>query len=88
MRVARDGAGVVRQRGGQLMLLKNLAHDLLMDKQARREVATAEMIGRCILQAPTIEAKIRITRFQRVELKHYQFLARRTSELGVDMDGT
>jgi hypothetical protein len=51
-----------------------------------REVATAEVFGQCVLQAPTIEDKIRITRFQHEELKHYQLLAKLMSELGVDMD--
>jgi 1,2-phenylacetyl-CoA epoxidase catalytic subunit len=58
----------------------------LMDKQASREVATAEVFGQCVLFAPTIEDKIRITRFQHEELKHFQLLARIMSELGVDMD--
>ncbi len=58
----------------------------LMDKQASREVATAEVFGQCVLQAPTIEDKIRITRFQHEELKHYQLLAKLMTELGVDMD--
>ena len=42
----------------------------LMDKQAGREVATAEVFGQCVLHAPTVEDKIRITRFQGEELKH------------------
>ena len=58
----------------------------LMDKQASREVATAEVFGQCVLHAPTVEDKIRITRFQHEELKHFQLLARIMSELGVDMD--
>jgi 1,2-phenylacetyl-CoA epoxidase catalytic subunit len=58
----------------------------LMDKQASREVATAEVFGQCVLYAPTIEDKIRITRFQHEELKHFQLLARIMGELGVDMD--
>ncbi len=58
----------------------------LMDKQVSREVATAEVFGQCVLYAPTIEDKIRITRFQHEELKHYQLLAKLMSELGVDMD--
>jgi 1,2-phenylacetyl-CoA epoxidase catalytic subunit len=58
----------------------------LMDKQASREVATAEVFGQCVLLAPTIEDKIRITRFQHEELKHFQLLAKLMRELGVDMD--
>jgi 1,2-phenylacetyl-CoA epoxidase catalytic subunit len=58
----------------------------LMDKQASREVATAEVFGQCVLYAPTVEDKIRITRFQHEELKHFQILARIMSELGVDID--
>ena len=58
----------------------------LMDKQASREVATAEVFGQCVLYAPTVEDKIRITRFQHEELKHFQLLAKLMGELGVDMD--
>ena len=58
----------------------------LMDKQASREVATAEVFGQCVLHAPTIEDKIRITRFQHEELKHFQLLAKIMSDLGVDVD--
>jgi 1,2-phenylacetyl-CoA epoxidase catalytic subunit len=58
----------------------------LMDKQASREVATAEVFGQCVLLAPTIDDKIRITRFQHEELKHFQLLAKLMRELGVDMD--
>ncbi len=58
----------------------------LMDKQVGREVATAEVFGQCVLHAPTVEDKIRITRFQGEELKHFQLIARLMAELGVDMD--
>ncbi len=58
----------------------------LMDKQASREVATAEVFGQCVLYAPTVEDKIRITRFQHEELKHFQLLAKLMGDLGVDMD--
>jgi len=53
----------------------------LMDKQAGREVATAEVFGQCVLYAPTVEDKIRITRFQHEELKHFQLIARLMAEL-------
>jgi 1,2-phenylacetyl-CoA epoxidase catalytic subunit len=36
--------------------------------------------------APTIEDKIRITRFQHEELKHFQLLAKIMRDLGVDVD--
>ena len=58
----------------------------LMDKQASREVATAEVFGQCVLHAPTVEDKIRITRFQAEELKHFQLLAKIMTDLGVDID--
>lgn len=58
----------------------------LMDKQASREVATAEVFGQCVLHAPTVEDKIRITRFQADELKHFQLLAKIMGDLGIDMD--
>jgi 1,2-phenylacetyl-CoA epoxidase catalytic subunit len=58
----------------------------LMDKQAGREVATAEVFGQCVIHAPTVEDKIRITRFQGEELKHFQLLAKLMAELGVDME--
>jgi 1,2-phenylacetyl-CoA epoxidase catalytic subunit len=58
----------------------------LMDKQASREVATAEVFGQCVLHAPTVEDKIRITRYQAEELKHFQLIARLMTDLGIDMD--
>lgn len=58
----------------------------LMDKQAGREVATAEVFGQCVIHAPTVEDKIRITRYQGEELKHFKLIARLMVELGVDMD--
>src|SRR5437867_8073578 len=58
----------------------------LMDKQVGREVATAEVFGQCVLHAPTVEDKIRITRFQAEELKHFQLIAKLMRDLGVDMD--
>jgi ring-1,2-phenylacetyl-CoA epoxidase subunit PaaA len=58
----------------------------LMDKQAGREVATAEVFGQCVLFAPAIEDKIRITRFQHEELKHFQLISKLMADLGVDMD--
>jgi len=58
----------------------------LMDKQVGREVATAEVFGQCVLHAPTVEDKIRITRFRAEELKHFQLIAKLMRDLGVDMD--
>ena len=58
----------------------------LMDKQAGREVATAEVLASCVLHAPTVEDKIRITRFQAEELKHFQLIGRLMRDLGVDLD--
>jgi ring-1,2-phenylacetyl-CoA epoxidase subunit PaaA len=58
----------------------------LMDKQAGREIATAEVFGQCVVHAPTADDKIRITRFQAEELKHFKLIAKLMAELGVDMD--
>src|SRR5437899_11757428 len=58
----------------------------LMDKQAGREVATAEVFGQCGLYAPTVAGKIRITRFKHEELKQFQLIAGHIAEPAVDMD--
>lgn len=58
----------------------------LMDKQAGREVATAEVFGLCLIHAPGIDDKIRLTRFQAEELRHFKLVAPLMVELGVDMD--
>lgn len=58
----------------------------LMDKQAGREIATAEVFGQCVIHAPTVQDKIRITRYQGEELKHFKLIAKLMAELGVDMD--
>ena len=58
----------------------------LMDKQAGREIATAEVFGQCVIHAPTADDKIRITRYQGEELKHFKLLEKLMAELGVDMD--
>lgn len=58
----------------------------LMDKQAGREVATAEVFGQCVIHAPTAEDKIRITQYQAEELGHFKLLEKLMVELGVDMD--
>ena len=57
----------------------------LMDKQAGREIATAEVFGQCVIHAPTADDKIRITRYQGEELKHFKLLEKLMAELGVDM---
>ena len=57
----------------------------LMDKQASREIATAEVFGQCIVHAPGYEDK-NLTRFQMEELKHFKLLSRLMADLGVDMD--
>ncbi len=58
----------------------------LMDKQAGREIATAEVFGQCVVHASTADDKIRITRFQAEELKHFKLIAKLMAELGVDVD--
>ncbi|HTW89997.1 MAG TPA: ferritin-like fold-containing protein [Candidatus Binataceae bacterium] len=58
----------------------------LMDRQAGREIATAEVFGQCVIFAPTLDDKLRITRYQNEELKHFKLVARLMAELGVDMD--
>lgn len=58
----------------------------LMDRQAGREIATAEVFGQCVIFAPTLDDKVRITRYQNEELKHFKLIAKLMAELGVDMD--
>jgi ring-1,2-phenylacetyl-CoA epoxidase subunit PaaA len=58
----------------------------LMDRQAGREIATAEVFGQCVIHAPSIDDKIRITRYQNEELKHFKLIAKLMRELGVDID--
>jgi ring-1,2-phenylacetyl-CoA epoxidase subunit PaaA len=58
----------------------------LMDRQAGREIATAEVFGQCVIFAPTFDDKVRITRFQNEELKHFKLIAKLMAELGVDID--
>jgi len=58
----------------------------LMDRQAGREIATAEVFGQCVIFAPTLDDKVRITRYQNEELKHFKLVAKLMAELGVDMD--
>lgn len=59
---------------------------ILMDRQAGREIATAEVFGQCVIHAPGVDDKIRITRYQNEELKHFKLIARLMAELGVDID--
>jgi len=58
----------------------------LMDKQAGREVATAEVFGQCLIHAPGVDDKIRLTRFQAEELRHFKLVAPLMEELGVDLE--
>lgn len=58
----------------------------LMDRQAGREIATAEVFGQCVIHAPGVDDKLRITRYQNEELKHFKLIARLMAELGVDID--
>ena len=58
----------------------------LMDRQAGREIATAEVFGQCVIHAPSVDDKIRITRYQNEELKHFKLVAKLMAELGVDID--
>jgi 1,2-phenylacetyl-CoA epoxidase catalytic subunit len=58
----------------------------LMDRQAGREIATAEVFGQCVIHAPGVDDKIRITRYQNEELKHFKLIAKLMAELGVDID--
>ncbi|MGH7905769.1 MAG: ferritin-like fold-containing protein [Candidatus Binataceae bacterium] len=58
----------------------------LMDRQAGREIATAEVFGQCVIFAPALDDKVRTTRFQNEELKHFKLVAKLMAELGVDMD--
>ncbi len=58
----------------------------LMDRQAGREIATAEVFGQCVIFAPRLDDKLRITRYQNEELKHFKLVARLMAELGVDMN--
>lgn len=58
----------------------------LMDRQAGREIATAEVFGQCVIHAPSVDDKIRITRYQNEELKHFKLIAKLMAELGVDIE--
>jgi ring-1,2-phenylacetyl-CoA epoxidase subunit PaaC len=58
----------------------------LMDRQAGREVATAEVFGLCLIHAPGIDDKIRLTRFQAEELRHFKLVGPLMEELGVDLE--
>lgn len=58
----------------------------LMDKQAGREIAGAEVFGQCLIFAPTWNFKMELVRFQAEELRHFKLVAALMEELGVDME--
>lgn len=58
----------------------------LMDRQAGREISTAEVFGECLKYAPSFEDKTRLLRFAGEELKHFKQIAGLMLELGVDVE--
>jgi 1,2-phenylacetyl-CoA epoxidase catalytic subunit len=58
----------------------------LMERQAGREIAGAEVFGQCLIHAPTYEHKLQLVRLQREELKHFKVIADLLAELGTDVE--
>jgi ring-1,2-phenylacetyl-CoA epoxidase subunit PaaA len=57
----------------------------LMERQASREIAGAEVFGQCLIHAPTYEHKLQLVRLQREELKHFKLIADLLAEFGIDV---
>jgi len=58
---------------------------MLMEKQASREIAGAEVFGQCLIHAPTYEHKLQLVRLQREELKHFKLIADLLADFGIDV---
>ncbi len=58
----------------------------LLERQAGREIAGAEVFGQCLIHAPTYEHKLQLVRLQREELKHFKLIADLLADFGVDVD--
>jgi ring-1,2-phenylacetyl-CoA epoxidase subunit PaaA len=58
----------------------------LMERQAGREIAGAEVFGQCLIYAPTYDHKLQLVRLQREELKHFKLIANLLAEFGIDVD--
>ena len=58
----------------------------LMERQAGREIAGAEVFGQCLIHAPTYDHKVQLVRLQREELKHFKLIANLLAEFGIDID--
>jgi ring-1,2-phenylacetyl-CoA epoxidase subunit PaaA len=58
----------------------------LMERQAGREIAGAEVFGQCLVHAPTYEHKLQLVRLQREELKHFKLIADLMADFGIDVE--
>jgi 1,2-phenylacetyl-CoA epoxidase catalytic subunit len=58
----------------------------LMERQAGREIAGAEVFGQCLIHAPTYEHKLQLVRLQREELTHFKLIADLLAEFGIDVE--
>ncbi len=58
----------------------------LMDRQAGREIAGAEVYGQALIYAPTYRYKLELVHFQEEELGHFKYIADLMADLGIDMD--